>query len=266
MQGVRDAPTPAEYVLSRLPTPERAAQMEAESAPAGLSALQQEIQRRMGRRDDKLDYLSRFMMGMAGSTSPGSAMQRGSAMARGIEGQEEAILRDLMTQQERVELEQQRLEEMGLDRESRERIEAERTAQMSLDRAENRNLRLAQQSEASVNRALSTLMQVANLTAAQQERYNRAMTEGLGEIPTLSAAIDAELATNPGRSKRKELTQARETLEAQGTRVTENVDKMYGNDETAAQLQTIQMQLFRQLARVGAEPSDDGFDNMSVME
>jgi hypothetical protein len=155
---------------------------------------------------------------------------------------------------------------MGLDRESRERIEAERTAQMALDRAENRNLRLAQQSEASVNRALSTLMQVANLTAAQQERYNRAMTEGLGEIPTLIAAIDAELATNPGRSKRKELTQARETLEAQGTRVTENVDKMYGNDETAAQLQTIQMQLFRQLARVGAEPSDDGFDNMSVME
>jgi hypothetical protein len=243
MQGVQDAPSPAEWLKSQLPR--------AQAEPAGLSALQEEIARRKAMRGDKLDYLSRFMMGMAGSTSPGSAMQRGSAMARGIEGQEEGILRDLMKEQERVELEQRRLEEMGLDRTSRERIEADRISQMALDRDENRKLRFAQQSEAAVNRALNTLVQVANLSGNRDERYRQAMFENLGETPQKIAAIHAELATKPGKRRTKELNDALNVLQAQFNSITNRVDEAYGNDETTAQLKNIQMELLEQLARMG---------------
>jgi hypothetical protein len=189
--------TPAEYLLSVAPTPERAAQMQKESAPAGLSALQEEIARAQGQRDDKLRYLADFLTGAGGATNMGAAMRGAVSSARESQTAQDQAIRNLIAEQQGVELKREetaaRKEEAAADRELRDSIvnreigsrrdlaemDAElrrELATMDIDsRMAIEDLRLSRQMQAALAEALSggmlSVSDVTSLTKSIEDRF-----------------------------------------------------------------------------------------------
>lgn len=105
-----EARTPMDYLGSLARAQAERGQPPAPVEQAGLSALQQEINRAKAPRDDKLRYLADFLIGAGGRTSAASAMMGGATSAREQERLRDEEIRNLLSEQETVDFRRDQLE------------------------------------------------------------------------------------------------------------------------------------------------------------